>query len=286
MGRHGPALSLLLIRPGSVVLRMLNLFGQRLHLREYACEALGTWFNLFVGLNIIFFDFSPGLWPQRHIPSQSLRLLITGVVYAGSGSLFAISPPGKVSGAHINPSVTLAMWMRKKMSTLDAVGYVLAQFIGAIIASAILLPLWGSHAGACGFGVTMPGDGYGVLGAASAEVLMTAALVLALFGFLSSRALMRWTPVMVWLLVAFEVWRGAPISGTSLNPARSFGPALLSWHWHDQWMYLLAPPLGAVVGVLLFRMAAAERQLLTGKLFHAFHYPSLFRDPHVPQRPA
>ena len=264
----------------------LTLLGFRLHPREYACEALGTAFNLGVGLCAMFFDFGPGLWPSRHIASHSTRLLITGLIYAGSGSLFAISPPGKVSGAHINPSVTLVMWMRNKMSAVDAAGYVIAQFLGAIVASSIVIPLWKQTAVDCGYGMTLPGPHDTAASAFGAEVLMTALLVLGIFGFLSSRRLMRYTPLMVWLLVAFEVWRGAGISGTSLNPARSFGPALIARLWRDQWIYMIAPPLGAVLGLVIFKIAAAERRLLTGKLFHEIHYPSLFVNNHVEQRPA
>jgi aquaporin Z len=109
---------------------------------------------------------------------------------------------------------------------------------------------------------------------------MTALLVLAIFVFVSSHRLMRWTPLMTWILVAMMVWLEAPISGTSLNTARSFGPALVAGVWHAQWIYAVAPPLGGVVGLLLFRLTMrAGREVLTGKLFHAPNYRTVFKCP-------
>ncbi|HEY2423526.1 MAG TPA: aquaporin, partial [Chthoniobacterales bacterium] len=91
----------------------------KLNLAEYAAEACGTGFNLFVGLSAGIINFSPD-FPMAHlIPSPSLRLLVTGLIFAGSGSLFAISPLGKLSGAHINPSVSLAFFVRGKMHGKD-----------------------------------------------------------------------------------------------------------------------------------------------------------------------
>lgn len=251
------------------------------HWPEYFAEAAGTAWNLAVGLCAIFFDFSDG-WMSHHVPSVSLRLLITGLIYSGSGSLFAVSPLGKLSGAHINPSVTLAFWLRKKMSGHDAIGYILFQYLGAIVAAAIVIPLWGARATAVNDGMTFPGNNYNVPIAFAAEVFMTGLLVLTIFVFVSDKRTMRWTPIAVWLLVAAEVWQGAPISGTSLNPARSFGPALIAWRWRSQWIYLLSPLCGSVAAVLVFRFAAANRRLLSGKMFHSSLYRSIFRHSTAP----
>jgi aquaporin Z len=81
---------------------------------EYAAEACGTGFNVLVGLSAGVINFSPDFPVAHLIPSPSLRLLLTGLIFAGSGSLFAISPLGKLSGAHINPSVSLAFFDRAR----------------------------------------------------------------------------------------------------------------------------------------------------------------------------
>src|SRR5258708_30375157 len=100
---------------------------------------------------------------------------------------------------------------------------------------------------------------------------MTLVLSLAILGFLSSQPLMRWTPLMTWTLVAALVWLGAPVSGTSLNPARSFGPSLVSWFWSYQWLYWIAPPLGSLCAVFLFRVLAGDRKVMTSQRLLVAH---------------
>jgi aquaporin Z len=260
---------------------------KQLHWPEYGAELLGTTLLVFVGLSAVVFDFGTGLPMSGWIPDHSTRLLITGLIFAGSGSLVAISPFGKLSGAHINPSVSLAFWAQGKMHIHDLFGYMLAQFLGATIGETLLVLLWRSYGASVNNGMTLPGVGYPLWLVFLAEAVMTFLLVLLIFVFVSSHRLMHWTPLMNWLLVATMVWQEAPISGTSLNPARSFGPALLSWNWSDQWLYYIAPPLGALIAVGVYRLlAVGEHDVLTGKLFHVPHYRSVFKNVSAPHLPA
>ena len=256
---------------------------QPLHWAEYMAELVGTAFNIFIGLSAVVFDSGQGLPMEHLIPNRSIRLLITGLIYSGSGSLFAISPLGKLSGAHINPSVTLAFWVHGKMHRQDAVGYIIAQFLGSTLGAILLVLMWGKYAASVSNGMTLPGTGYALWFVFLAEVIMTFLLVLSIFWFVSNPRLMRWTPLMTWLLVAAMVWLGAPISGTSLNPARSIGPALVTGLWKDQWLYCIAPPLGALLAVALFRqLSMGKRDVLSCKLFHVPHYRSIFKNVRVP----
>ncbi|HLX39954.1 MAG TPA: aquaporin, partial [Ktedonobacteraceae bacterium] len=157
----------------------------------------------------------------------------------------------------------------------------------ATIGETLLVLMWRSYAASVRNGMTLPGAGYPLWLVFLAEAMLTFLLVLLIFVFVSSHRLMHWTPLMTWLLVATMVWQEAPISGTSLNPARSFGPALLSLYWNEQWIYYIAPPLGALIAVGVYRLLAiGERDVLTGKLFHVPHYRSVFKNVNEPHMPA
>src|SRR5437660_1047742 len=265
-----------------------HIWWKQLHWFEYGAELLGTAFLVFVGVSAVVFDFGIGS-PLAHVlPDTSIRRLITGLLFAGSGSLVAISPLGKLSGGHINPAVSLAFWLQGKMHHFDLGGYILGQFLGAIVGSLLVILVWGGErAASVGIGRTVPGAGYPLWLVFLAEVSLTFVLVLSIFLFVSSHRLMSWTPLMVWILVAVMVWLEAPISGTSLNPARSFGPALVSWFWQAHWLYWVAPPLGALLAVGAFRLLPmATHDVLTGKLFHVPHYRSVFRNVSAPCMPA
>jgi aquaporin Z len=252
---------------------------QPLHWAEYTAELVGTTFNIFVGLSAVVFDFGQGLPMEHLIPDPSIRLLITGLIFSGSGALFAISPLGKLSGGHISSSVTLAFWAHGKMHGQDAVGYIVAQFIGAILGAILMVSVWGKYAGSVYNGMTLPGAGYALWFVFLAEVFVTFLLVLSIFLFVCNHRLMRWTPLMTWLLITAIVWLEAPISGASLNPARSIGPAFVTGLWRDQWLYCIAPPLGALLAVAMFRLLSmGRRDVLTCKLCHVPHYRSIFKN--------
>lgn len=250
----------------------------KLHWATYACELVGTCILVFAGLSAVTFDFAHGLPMERWVPSVGVRLLITGLLFSGTGALTAVSPIGKRSGAHINPSVTLAFWIRRTMHGVDALMYMAAQFIGGTVGAILLAAVWGPYAYSVAYGTTTVGPTFTVPVAFAAEFALTFLLVAMILLFVSSHRLMRKTPLMVWILVGMMVWLEAPISGTSLNPARSFGPAWVAGLSANQWLYFLAPPLGAAAAALLFPVIlGAERKVLTGKLFHSAHYPSIFK---------
>lgn len=251
------------------------------HWPEYGAELAGTAWNVFIGLSAVVFNFAPGMPGARWIPDAGLRLWVTGLIFAGSGSLFTISPWGRLSGSHLNPSVTLAFTALGKVHWHDAFGYLVAQFAGGTLGALLLAFVWGSYAAGIGGGVTLPGPSYTAATAFRAEAAMTFFYLLAIFCFVSHRSLLRWTPLMNWIVVAGLVWIGAGVSGTSLNPARSLGPALVTGRWHAQWIYAVAPPTGALLAAAVWRLASV-RKLLTAKLYHVEFYRSIFRRLHVP----
>jgi aquaporin Z len=256
---------------------------QRLNWAEYIAEVLGTTLVVFIGLSTAVFNFAEGLPIEQLVPDKGIRLLMTGVVFAGSGSLVAISPLGKLSGAHINPVVSLAFWIQGKMNLIDFFGYIIGQFCGGIIGAWLLVTVWGKYATSIDNGMTLPGTDYSLLSVFSAEVYMTFLLVFLISLFLSNSRLMRWTPLMTWVLMATMVWLGSPISGTSVNPARSFGPALVTWFWQDHWIYWVGPILGSLIAVMAFQvLSMGKRSILTAKLFHVPHYRCIFKNIKAP----
>src|SRR5512135_2892767 len=117
-------------------------FLKKFHWPEYGAEFLGTAFLLFAGLSAVILDFGTGSPVARVLPDKSARLLLTGLLFAGSGSLVAISPLGKLSGGHINPAVSLAFWLQGKMHHVDLGGYISGQFLGAVIGSLLVALVW------------------------------------------------------------------------------------------------------------------------------------------------
>jgi aquaporin Z len=243
------------------------------HPVEWSCELLGTALLLIGGLSSICLDFGPNSPIARHLPSHSWRLLLTGLLFAGSGSLVAISPLGRRSGAHLNPVVTLAFWLRGNVHPHDLLGYSVSQFAGALLGTAVVDVLWGSTARAVNFGATLPGHGLDGLQAAGVELLMTASLVLAILLMTSHPKSARWTPLVVWLLIAALVWQGAPFTGTSLNPARSFAPALFGHKLSIYWVYVVGPVAGSLLAAGLHRVLPGDAPV-TAKLFHDPRYRS------------
>jgi aquaporin Z len=241
------------------------------HPVEWGCEFLGTAMLLIGGLSAVCFDFGPGT-PLSSVPT-SPRLLITGLLFAGTGSLIAISPLGRRSGAHINPIVTLAFWTQGKVHVHDLIGYVIAQLAGGVAGAGFIRLVWQHRAIALHDGATLPGRGLTDVQAVLVEAVMTALLVLTILMMTSRAATTRYTPLVLWLLIAVLVWRGAPYTGTSLNPARSLGPALLAGLMSTYWVYLAGPALGGLTAVGAFALIR-DRHVLTTKLFHDPIYPS------------
>jgi len=126
-----------------------------LHLAEWSCELLGTALLLLGGLSAVCL----GPHSPRRGLTSSFRLLLTGLLFAGTGSLLAISPLGRRSGAHLNPVVTLAFWTQRKVHPRDLAGYVGGQLLGAVLGTAAVAGLSGGEARAVHLGATAPGEG-------------------------------------------------------------------------------------------------------------------------------
>jgi aquaporin Z len=208
------------------------------------------------------------------LPSDSVRRLVVGGLFAACVSLVAVSPLGRLSGAHLNPAVTLSFWSLGRVSSRDVGGYLTAQLAGALAGTALVWQLWGATADSVDGGATTLGTGIGL--AVSLEVAMTAVLIGVILLFVSDARLTSWTPLAIWPVITALVWIGSPYTGTSLNPTRSVAPALLFAQVADLWVYVLAPVAGAVAVGLLWRRRDRAAQPKTAKLFHDPEYPCCF----------
>ena len=169
------------------------------------------------------------------LASVGWRLLITGFLFGTTGALIALSPVGKRSGAHINPIVTLAFRLME-LDSRTSLGYVVAQLSGAIL-GVPATPCLGRDGPERGVRRHRPGRKprcrYPVL---LGEVITTFAMVTLLCVFLAFRRIRPFTPALFPFLYAFMVYAESPISGTSTNPARSLGPAVISGQWDGWWI--------------------------------------------------
>jgi aquaporin Z len=228
-------------------------------------ELIGTALLLLIGLSLVIFMWGSGSPMARLLPNEGLRRLITGFLFGCTGASIALSPVGRESGAHINPAVTFAFWMFRKIDAATAAGYVVAQLVGACLGCLPLLA-WGEMGRSVAFGATLPAAGCSTAAVVAGEAVTTVGLIVGLCVFLGFRRLRPFTPALMPPLYAFMVWAESPISGTSTNPARSFGPAVISGQWHGWWIYWVGPVLGTLASLLVANTLA--RRIEVAKLYH------------------
>jgi aquaporin Z len=233
--------------------------------RVYLAEFIGTAVLLMVGLSVVIVMFGDGSPAWAWIPSLKLRQCVTGFLFGSTGALIALSSVGKISGAHINPAVTLAFWIARKIDARTALGYVAAQLAGGIAGSIPLLA-WGATGRSIAFGATTPGAGHTVVDALSGEMITTAALIVTLCVFLAFRHLRPFTPAAIPVLYAIMIPLEADLSGTSTNPARSLGPAIVSGEWTAWWIYWAGPIAGTVAAMIV--VSFLVRRIEVAKLYY------------------
>jgi aquaporin Z len=233
--------------------------------RIFFSELIGTALLVLVGLSLAIFMFGAGSPMAQVLPSEGLRRLITGFLFGTTGALIALSPVGKESGAHINPVVSLAFRLFGKLNPKLTIVYIIAQLLGGIVGCLPLLA-WGGMGHSVAFGATLPGEGFSTLVVFLGEVVTTLAMVSLLTIFLGFRQIRPFTPALFPPLYSFMVWVEAPISGTSTNPARSLGPALISGQWQGWWIYWIGPMLGTLLAALACSLLA--KRIEVAKLYH------------------
>lgn len=197
-----------------------------------------------------------------------------GIGYLGVALAFGLSvltmayAIGPISGAHLNPAVSVGLWLGGRFPTRDLVPYIVAQVLGGLAAGGVLFLIASGKAGfdasagfaANGYGEHSPG-GYSMLAGLLSEVVLTAMFLLIILGVTSSRAAAGFAPLAIGLSLTLIHLISIPVTNTSVNPARSTAVAFFAGDWavSQLWLFWVAPMLGAGLGALAYRLIASGR---------------------------
>jgi len=211
--------------------------------KPFLAEAIGTFGLIFFGAGSIIMN----AYTDGGVGLVGIALA-HGVVLA-----VVITATAHISGGHINPAVTIGVWVGRKIETRMALIYIAAQLLGATVAAAFLAGLYPTAAvDAASLGTPMLADGISVSTGIMIEAILTFFLVFTVFGTaVDSRApnLGGWA---IGLVLVFAILAGGPLTGASLNPARTFGPALLGGYWTGHIVYWVGPILGGIVAAGIY----------------------------------
>ena len=239
----------------------------RSHLAEYGYEALGL--GLFMisacGFGVLLFHPSSPL--VQVIPSAVTRRALMGLAMGLTAIANIYSPWGRRSGAHLNPAVTLTFLRLGKLKPVDAAWYIAAQFTGGLLGTAIaalLLRRWIGHP-SVNYVATVPGMA-GLLPAFLAESGISFLLMLIILAVSNTPRLARFTGFVAGCLVALYITVESPISGMSMNPARTTGSAAFAHLWTGSWIYFLAPVLGMLLAAECY--VRLGRRAACAKMYH------------------
>jgi len=246
-----------------------------LHWTEYALEALGLGLFMISAAGFGVLLFHPASPVVVSIPAPLPRRALMGLAMALTGVVNTYSPWGRRSGAHLNPAVTLTFWKLGKVTDRDLVGYIAGQFAGGLLGISVAALLFGRWIGdpSVNYVATLPGP-TGALPAFAAEVAMTFGVMAVVLALLPHPKAARYTGLAVAGLVFLYITFETPISGMSLNPARTTGSAALATTGTALWVYFLAPPLGMLSAAAVRRRLGARSHC--AKLMHDSRYRCAF----------
>jgi aquaporin Z len=250
----------------------------RRHWPEYLMEAAGLGlFMVSAGLfgTLLFYPHSPAV---AALPEPLARQALIGAIMGLTAIGIIYSPWGQQSGAHLNPAVTLTFWRLGKVATWDALFYVLAQFVGGALGVLAVLALLGQAFAdpPVAYVATVPGPA-GALVALLAETTIAFGLMLVILLTTNAAHLMRLAGVFAGCLVALYITFEAPLSGMSMNPARTLASALPGRLFDALWIYFAGPTAGMLLAVEAYRLIRRTPDVICAKLNHHTHRRCIFR---------
>lgn len=242
---------------------------------EYLLEALGL--GIFMASAGLFGTLlgDPASPLAGYLSSPLLSRGVMGLLMGLTAAGIIYSPIGLRSGAHLNPAVTLTFWCLGRIKTVDAVFYAISQVIGGLAGVLIILSIFQSHFSdpPVLFVATLPGSS-GALAAFGAELAISFILMSTVLRLSNSPRFSRFTGLAAAALVALFIIVESPLSGMSMNPARSFASAFPGGLWSGFWIYLSAGPIGMILAGVFYRLTG--REVFCAKLVHGSRARCIF----------
>jgi aquaporin Z len=239
------------------------------HWPEYLMEAalLGL-FMISACAFTVLLEF-PGSPVRQALPDAGVRRFLIGLAMGATAIALIYSPWGKQSGAHFNPATTLTFWWLGKVRSRDAAWYIASQFAGGAAGVLIARAFLGASLAdpKTNFAVTVPGSA-GLAVAFLAEAGISFVLMSVILRVSNHPSLARLTGLFAGTLVALYITFEAPLSGMSMNPARTFGSAVIAGDWTALWLYFTAPPLGMLAAAALYVRRRGTAAVACAKLHH------------------
>lgn len=215
--------------------------------RKLIAEFVGTFTLVFAGVGAV-------------LSTQGTNLVAVALAHGLAIAVMG-SALGHISGGAFNPAVTLGLWVTRRLPAMDAVAYVVVQLLAGVVAAFALSMLFDETLqDQVKLGATLLAPGVSPVQGIAIEVLLTFFLVTAIFGTALDARGPKLGALLIGLTIAMAVVVGGPMTGASLNPARSLGPALVAGEWANHAVYWIGPVLGAVAAALLYDFAFAEKR--------------------------
>jgi aquaporin Z len=248
------------------------------HWPEYLMEAaaLGT-FMVSACAFVVLFEHPSSPIHQSFEGTAMLRRALIGMAMGLTAVGIFYSPWGQRSGAHMNPAVTLAFLSLGKIAPWDALFYVLSQFLGGIAGVRVANFLIGPalQDATVNYAVTVPGPG-GPWIAFIAEFVISMLMMSMVLWVSNSRRLSRYTPLFAGALIATFITFESPLSGMSMNPARTVASAFHAGEWTALWIYFVAPFAAMLLASILYRLRRGAHRVFCAKLHHCNHQSCIF----------
>jgi aquaporin Z len=248
------------------------------HWPEYLMEALELGVFMFSACAFTVLLFHPSSPIAQTIHDGVWRRLLMGTAMGSTAIAIIFSPLGQRSGAHFNPSVTWTFFRLGKIEAWDAAFYTLFQFAGGIagvMVASLTLGRLVAHQ-SVNYATTLPGPD-GPIVALFAEIVISFILMSVVLTVANTKRLARWTGIFAGALVATYITIESPISGMSMNPARTLGSAVGAQVWMSLWIYFVAPPIGMLLAAEVYRRLKGWPAVTCAKLHHHNNQRCIFR---------